>query len=104
MSSAIQRDVVLSAQRIVKSFGAQPVLNDISLSVHEGERIGLIGRNGGGKSPPLQIHAGRAAPAAGAPGAHHEAAVAAEPFGPPMLRVHDGPGPRRGDRWASGRV
>ena len=58
MSSPIQKDVVLSAQSVVKSFGAQPILDDISLSVHEGERIGLIGRNGCGKSTLLKILAG----------------------------------------------
>ena len=49
---------ILSAQSVSKSFGAQPVLDTISLSVHENERIGLIGRNGAGKSTLMKILAG----------------------------------------------
>ena len=65
MNSTNQRDVVLSAQSIVKSYGAQPILDDISLSVHEGERVGLIGRNGCGKSTLLNILAGKILPEQG---------------------------------------
>ena len=40
MSSNPIGEPVLSAQSIVKSYGAQPVLQGISLTIHEGERIG----------------------------------------------------------------
>ena len=56
---------ILSAQSVSKSFGAQPVLDTISLSVHENERIGLIGRNGAGKSTLMKILAGSIEPDAG---------------------------------------
>jgi ATP-binding cassette subfamily F protein uup len=56
---------ILSAQSVSKSFGAQPVLDNISLSVHENERIGLIGRNGAGKSTLMKILAGLIVPDAG---------------------------------------
>lgn len=49
---------LLSAQNVTKNFGAQPVLMGISLTVHEFERIGLIGHNGCGKSTLLRILAG----------------------------------------------
>lgn len=51
--------VLLSAQDVSKSFGSQPVLDVVSLSIHENERLGLIGRNGTGKSTLLKILAGR---------------------------------------------
>ena len=43
------------------AFGLHPLLDRANLTVHEGERIGLIGRNGTGKSSLLSIIAGRGA-------------------------------------------
>ncbi len=57
MSTAAPARAILSVQNIVKSYGAQPVLDNISLTIHEGERIGLIGRNGCGKSTLMRIFA-----------------------------------------------
>jgi len=41
------------------AFGLHPLLDRANLTVHDGERIGLIGRNGTGKSSLLSIIAGR---------------------------------------------
>ncbi len=46
---------ILIAQQISKRFGAQPLLDNISFAVHDGDRIGLIGPNGAGKSTFLAI-------------------------------------------------
>jgi ABC transport system ATP-binding/permease protein len=46
---------ILVAQNISKRFGATPLFDNISFSVHEGDRIGLIGPNGAGKSTLLAI-------------------------------------------------
>ena len=43
------------------AFGLQPLLDRASLTVLEGDRIGLIGRNGTGKSSLLSVIAGRIA-------------------------------------------
>jgi len=58
-------EAVLTVQDVSKSFGAQPVLNEVSLTLHEGDRIGLIGNNGAGKSTLLKIMAGLDSPDAG---------------------------------------
>lgn len=56
---------MLETRAIVKSFGGKPVLDGISLSVTQGEIVGLLGPNGSGKSTLLNIVSGFLAPSAG---------------------------------------
>ena len=55
---SIQNDAVLSATELHLSFGNQPVLDAATLAVYAGEKVGLVGRNGCGKSRFLRIVAG----------------------------------------------
>ena len=50
--------IILSAQNIAKAFGVNAVLRDVSLTVQQGDRIGLVGVNGCGKSTLMRILAG----------------------------------------------
>ena len=56
---------ILNAQSITKQFGATPLFRNISLTVEDGDRIGLIGPNGAGKSTLLAILAGQVEPDSG---------------------------------------
>jgi ATPase subunit of ABC transporter with duplicated ATPase domains len=56
---------MITAHHISKSFGIQPILHDISFSINEGERVGLIGANGSGKTTLLKILAGVETPDSG---------------------------------------
>ena len=49
---------VLNLESVSKAFDIRPLLDDVSLGVDQGERIGIVGRNGGGKSTLLKIMAG----------------------------------------------
>jgi len=49
---------LINLESVSKSYGKDPVLQDISLGIGEGERIGIVGRNGGGKSTLLRVMAG----------------------------------------------
>ncbi len=51
--------LLLNAQNLSKSYGANPLFQDLSINVSEGDRLGLIGPNGSGKSTLLEILAGR---------------------------------------------
>lgn len=57
--------ILVNADKINKSYTEKPLLKDISLSIHEGEKIGLIGVNGTGKSTLLRIVAGIEPPDSG---------------------------------------
>ena len=50
---------VLTLSHVHKAFGPQIVLDDVSLTVRRGARLGLIGRNGEGKSTLLKLIAGQ---------------------------------------------
>lgn len=51
-------DNLLVAEKITKSYGVRTLFREISFSIHEHDRIGLIGINGTGKSTLLRILAG----------------------------------------------
>jgi phospholipid/cholesterol/gamma-HCH transport system ATP-binding protein len=52
-------------QNLHKSFGANPVLRGINLSVERGEMVAIVGRSGGGKTVLLQLLLGFLTPDAG---------------------------------------
>jgi len=56
---------IINAQDISKAFGANPLFQNVSFTVSEGDRIGLIGPNGSGKSTLLRILAGDVNPDSG---------------------------------------
>jgi ATP-binding cassette subfamily F protein uup len=56
---------ILNAQSVTKQFGATPLFKNISLTVEDGDRIGLIGPNGAGKSTLLAVLAGQVEPDSG---------------------------------------
>ncbi len=58
-------NTIASASELVVKYGVQTVLDRATLSINDGERIGLVGRNGTGKSTFLQIAAGALEPDAG---------------------------------------
>lgn len=57
--------MLLSVSHVSMSFGPISVLNDISFVVNDGERVGLVGANGVGKSTLLRIITGEITPDSG---------------------------------------
>jgi len=53
---------LINVRSIAKSFGAEPLFHNVSFTVSEEDRIGLIGPNGSGKSTLLRILAGAMTP------------------------------------------
>ncbi len=63
-SGRIER-MVLNAESISHDWEDSPVLLDVSLEVERGQKVALIGHNGGGKSTFLRILAGEVEPSEG---------------------------------------
>ena len=56
---------IINAQGLSKQYGITPLFQNVSFTVSEGDRIGLIGPNGSGKSTLLEILCGRVKPDSG---------------------------------------
>lgn len=56
---------LINLEQVSKSFGITPLLDGVSLGVHAGERIGVVGLNGGGKTTLLEVLTGIEEPDSG---------------------------------------
>ena len=53
---------LVNLERVSKAFGIRPLLDRVSLGVGAGQRVGVVGRNGDGKSTLLDLLGGRIEP------------------------------------------
>ncbi len=56
---------LVNLERVSKAYDVRPLLTDVSLGVGGGERIGIVGRNGDGKTTLLQVLTGQEPPDSG---------------------------------------
>ena len=56
---------IINIEHISKVFGGKVIFDDVSCGIHEGEKIGIIGINGTGKTTFLRMIAGVEEPDAG---------------------------------------
>jgi len=61
-SDGNQTKVVIDAKHVTKRFGERTIINDLSLRVTKGDRIGIVGSNGAGKSTLLKMLTGELQP------------------------------------------
>lgn len=47
--------IICSVNHISKSYGGNTIFKDLSFEIHQGSRIGLVGRNGGGKTTLIKL-------------------------------------------------
>ena len=56
---------LINLEKVTLDYGKGPVLNEVSLGIAEGNRIGVVGRNGGGKSSLIRVFSGAELPHSG---------------------------------------
>ncbi|MEV5411453.1 ABC-F family ATP-binding cassette domain-containing protein [Thermopolyspora sp. NPDC052614] len=56
---------LVNLESVSHAYGPKPLLHEVSLGVEEGDRIGVVGRNGGGKTTLISVLAGRLTPDGG---------------------------------------
>lgn len=80
MSAALEAPPILDARSVSLDYGARRVLEDVSLTLHAGEVVAILGASGAGKSSLLRALSGLQAPSSGTVYA----------FGEPLRGVHPG--------------
>ena len=56
---------LIATRSLTIGFGDPPLLEDITFQIEKGERVGLLGRNGTGKSTLMQLLEGKILPDSG---------------------------------------
>jgi ABC-type Mn2+/Zn2+ transport system ATPase subunit len=70
--------VLASVHDLAVGYGGPPVLTDVGFDVHPGDRIGVLGPNGGGKTTLFRALLGELPPLHGAIGLHASVAIVAQ--------------------------
>ncbi len=61
----VKTKTVIDAEQVSKSFDGRPIIRDFSLRIQRGDRIGLVGANGTGKTTLLRLLTGELEPDSG---------------------------------------
>ena len=61
----VKTKTVIDAEHVFKGFGDRPIIKDFTLRIQRGDRIGLVGANGTGKTTLLKLLTGELKPDAG---------------------------------------
>ncbi len=64
-NGSVQSKLIIDAKHISKSFNGRPIVKDFSLRVMQGNKIGIIGANGVGKTTLIKLLTGRLEPDTG---------------------------------------
>jgi ABC transport system ATP-binding/permease protein len=64
-SDDVRTKAVITATNVTKSFGDRTIIKDFTLRIQRGDRIGIVGANGTGKSTLLKLLTGEIAPDSG---------------------------------------
>ena len=75
---------IVSFENVSKRYGIEPLFDGVTFGLDEGEKVGLIGLNGSGKSTFLRLVAGRESPDTGRAIVASSRAVAHLPQNPPF--------------------
>jgi ATP-binding cassette subfamily F protein uup len=101
--SAPPRNLV-NLKDVSKEYASRPILSDLTLGVSAGERIGLVGRNGEGKTTLLRLIAGEELPDAGSvtrtSGLRHALLDQRDPLDPDATVRQELIGERADHEWA----
>lgn len=95
---------LINLEKVSQSFGLKTLLDNVSLGVNSGDRVGVVGLNGGGKSTLINVLSGRLEPDSGrvsqmqdlrlavvtqTPDLDEEASIADNVIGPLGLQTHE---------------